>query len=132
MGNYWSTNQLLDIRNNFLVSPTISSFRSTEDRLTWCEKWKLGYTHKIWKTACLYKFMINEQTNLTSDKLICDFRDMEYETMQAFKKHEDWAVYPMLILWKVMENEKYEKIIKNINDIDYKAKVDLTLHNSIL
>jgi hypothetical protein len=134
MGNFWSDNSesLLDVRNNFLQAPTVMSFSSLEDRLSWCEKHRLGYSYKIWRTACLYTFMMNNRTNLTSDGLICDFRDMEHDTIEAFENEQDWAVYPMLILWKVTGRHKYEKIIKNVQNVDFTSTVNSILTDSML
>ena len=109
MGNWWSADKpLIDKKHRFLIRPTIESFRAIEDSLTWYEK--CDYTYRTWKTACLYTFMIEKKTNLMSAELICDYIEIEREVINGFQNHENWALYPMLVLWKVTDKKKYEKI----------------------
>jgi hypothetical protein len=134
MGNFWSeqSESLINAQSHFLNSPSIESFKDVEDRLSWCDKYKLGYPYKVWHTACLYHFMMTQRTNLTSDKLVCDYLDIEQDVITGFENAEEWAIYPMLILWRVTEKNKYYKIINHVNNQDYKAKVDRVLSDSMI
>lgn len=134
MGIFWSSQPetLIDVRNKFLTSPTVLRFQDIEDNLSWYEKCNLGFTYKVWRTTCLYTFMMQKRTNLTSDSLICDFRDKEQEVIQGFTNCKDWALYPMFILWRVTGNKKYEKIIYSISDPDYKREIDIVLTDIIV
>ena len=130
MGNWWSSEEsLIDVKHQFLVRPTIESFRAIDDSLTWYAK--CDYTYKTWKTASLYTFMIEKKTNLYSADLICDYIEIEREVINGFQNHEDWALYPMLVLWQVTGKKKFEKIINDVNDPDYKARADTLLTNVV-
>ena len=130
MGNWWSSNDpLIDIRHQFLVKPTIESFQVIEDNLSWCEK--RNYTYRTWKIASLYTFMMEKMTT-TSSELICDYLEMEREITSGFQNHEEWALYPMLVLWRVTGKKKYEKIIDDVNDPDFKSKADVLLTEVIV
>ncbi len=126
MGNLWSVdNPLIDKKHQFLVRPTIESFQAIDASLTWHEK--CDYTYRTWKTASLYTFMIEKKTNLMSAELICDYIEIEREVINGFQNHEDWSLYPMLVLWKVTGKKKYEKIIDNVNDPYFKAQANTLL-----
>lgn len=110
------------IRNQMLhADPTPEHFKKTEDSLTWCEKYYFGYVHQVWKTACLYKFLMDEKTRTNigygQSDLICQYTDIEQEVVDGYNKGCDWAVLPMAILKNVTGKRKYKQTFdKRLSD----------------
>jgi len=129
MGN---TNSLIDGRNKFITSTTVDDFKRIEDQLTWCDKYNSGKLYRVWRATCLYTFMTEKRTDLQSPEVICDFLDLEQEVIDAFQQRKEWAIYPMFAMARITEKAKYQKIIDEVKDINFKSKVDSILIDDII
>jgi hypothetical protein len=122
--------------DHFLIeNPSIGDYQQFEDSLHCGESLTLGYSYKVWKSACIYKF-VQSGTMGHSAEAISNFIEIEQEVISGFITGNEWATLPMFILKAVghdtIMHSRYVKHIIAVRDDplisdDFKNKIVLHL-----